>query len=278
MKLSGMFQIGFVAAIVTALILLPSCIAPGNADRAGTSTSQPNPHSGLTEPQRPAFDVRSYIESLNAEPIAGLDQSQAKAYDKQIRASNIDIEPPRAADIEYLPHADDKPILTQGSEGFGLMARVAHTDPRKFYYVQRGMEPILVDPHTEELFSNPDVSEQQKIQRALTGYRAAKQDYDQTIASVIWGRPIKASADPEGGRASHIPLTEYPWLTYGATRDNMGTTSNMRFSRHATKLVLLLVAFAAAASVLVLPNSANDIHNSDRGAKLVRRQGQRWSW
>ncbi|SOV06885.1 uncharacterized protein UDID_17952 [Ustilago sp. UG-2017a] len=52
----------------------------------------------------------------------------------------------------------------------------------------------------------------------------------------------------------------------------------MRFSRHATKLVLLLVAFAAAASALVLPNSANDIHNSDRGAKLVRRQGQRWTW
>ena len=57
-----------------------------------------------------------------------------------------------------------------------------------------------------------------------------------------------------------------------------GTTSNMRFSRHATKLVLLLVAFAAAASALVLPNSANDIHNSDRGAKLVRRQGPRWTW
>ncbi|SPC62773.1 uncharacterized protein UHOD_20303 [Ustilago sp. UG-2017b] len=52
----------------------------------------------------------------------------------------------------------------------------------------------------------------------------------------------------------------------------------MRFSRHATKLVLLLVAFAAAASALVLPNSANDIHNSDRGAKLIRRQGPRWSW
>ncbi|KAJ1024323.1 hypothetical protein NDA18_004493 [Ustilago nuda] len=52
----------------------------------------------------------------------------------------------------------------------------------------------------------------------------------------------------------------------------------MRFSRHATKLVLLLVAFAAAASALVLPNSANDIHNSDRGAKLVRRQIKRWNW
>ncbi|SAM84464.1 uncharacterized protein UBRO_20303 [Ustilago bromivora] len=52
----------------------------------------------------------------------------------------------------------------------------------------------------------------------------------------------------------------------------------MRISRHATKLVLLLVAFAAAASALVLPNSANDIHNSDRGAKLVRRQVPKWSW
>ncbi|KAJ1043219.1 hypothetical protein NDA10_004077 [Ustilago hordei] len=52
----------------------------------------------------------------------------------------------------------------------------------------------------------------------------------------------------------------------------------MRFSCHATKLVLLLMAFAAAASALVLPNSANDIHNSDRGAKLVCRQTKKWTW
>ncbi|SAM86191.1 uncharacterized protein UBRO_20121 [Ustilago bromivora] len=83
MKLSGMFRIGFVAAIVTALILLPSCIAVGDGDRAaGISTSQPDPHSEPTEQPRPAMNTRMYIKGLNAKTIADLGKSQAGTYDK----------------------------------------------------------------------------------------------------------------------------------------------------------------------------------------------------
>ncbi|SOV01862.1 uncharacterized protein UDID_08139 [Ustilago sp. UG-2017a] len=57
MKLSGMFRIGFVAAIVTALILLPSCIASGT-DEASTSTTHPS--------------VKTYMDHLNTEKISTL--------------------------------------------------------------------------------------------------------------------------------------------------------------------------------------------------------------
>ncbi|SPC66487.1 uncharacterized protein UHOD_12243 [Ustilago sp. UG-2017b] len=80
MKLSGMFRIGFVAAIVTALILLPSCIAAGDSNMAGTSTS--NPDHPSTEPPRPVFNTRKYIESLNPQTIADLGESKAGTYDK----------------------------------------------------------------------------------------------------------------------------------------------------------------------------------------------------
>ncbi|SPC62772.1 uncharacterized protein UHOD_11806 [Ustilago sp. UG-2017b] len=69
MKLSGMFRIGFVAAIVTALILLPSCIAVEVSDRAGTSTSHPDPP---IEPPRSVFDIENYIKSLNPKQITDL--------------------------------------------------------------------------------------------------------------------------------------------------------------------------------------------------------------
>ncbi|SOV06886.1 uncharacterized protein UDID_17953 [Ustilago sp. UG-2017a] len=64
-----MFRIGFVAAIVTALILLPSCIAP---DTGGASTSTSNPDHPSTEPPMPAFNIKKYIKSLNAKQITHL--------------------------------------------------------------------------------------------------------------------------------------------------------------------------------------------------------------
>ncbi|KAJ1036407.1 hypothetical protein NDA13_000287 [Ustilago tritici] len=74
MKLSGMFRIGFVAAIVTALILLPSCIAPVNQGGASTSTTQPS--------------VETYMDHLNVETIIRLPdlerfvQGQSNFYDR----------------------------------------------------------------------------------------------------------------------------------------------------------------------------------------------------
>ncbi|UTT88856.1 hypothetical protein NDA17_001756 [Ustilago hordei] len=58
MKLSGMFRIGFVAAIVTALILLPSCIT-AVGDEASTST-------------RPQYRLKEYQKNLNVETINSL--------------------------------------------------------------------------------------------------------------------------------------------------------------------------------------------------------------
>ena len=57
MKLSGMFRIGFVAAIITALILLPSCIASDTVE-ASTSTTHPS--------------VETYMNHLNTEKISTL--------------------------------------------------------------------------------------------------------------------------------------------------------------------------------------------------------------
>ncbi|KAJ1596300.1 hypothetical protein NDA14_003456 [Ustilago hordei] len=77
MKLSGMFRIGFVAAIVTALILLPSCIT-AVGDEASTST-------------RPQYRLKEYQKNLNVETINSLNdlsrfpQGTHDIYEKAIK-------------------------------------------------------------------------------------------------------------------------------------------------------------------------------------------------
>ncbi|SAM85356.1 uncharacterized protein UBRO_07319 [Ustilago bromivora] len=305
MKLSGMFRIGFVAAIVTALILLPSCIAPGNGGVASTSTSQPDPHSGPTEPPRSAFNVREYINRLNAKDITDLPRTTsgniAQLYGhvpiyrqdlisreiplysvdtsvpvvqqalqdyrsvgivdvrnneaKLVRLNNgvlvpdvfaggksaaiqlfkldpdlhrlpglvkaSEIPPPRAEDIENLPHVDGKPILTKGSKNFDFMLRVASTYPHKFYYLQEPMEPILVEPTETKQFSNLNPDVKQKIQHAVNGYSAAKQKYGERVASMIWGKPYVLTDDPDGRLKPSIPIKLYPRFRYDAPKKDM---------------------------------------------------------
>ncbi|SYW86262.1 uncharacterized protein UBRO2_05982 [Ustilago bromivora] len=226
MKLSGMFRIGFVAAIVTALILLPSCIAPGGGSGASTSTSQPDLHSRPTEPPRSAFDVRKYINRLNAKDITDLPRTTSSnliqiciAFRGWLKASEM--QPPPAEDIENLPHVDSKPILTKGSKNFDFMLRVASTHPRKFYYLQEQMEPILVEPTETKQFSNLDHDVKQKIQHAVNGYSAAKQKYGERVAFVIWGKPYVLTDDPDGRLKLSIPIKHYPRFRYDAPKKDM---------------------------------------------------------
>ncbi|SAM84465.1 uncharacterized protein UBRO_20302 [Ustilago bromivora] len=282
MKLSGMFRIGFVAAIVTALILLPSCIAPGGGSGASTSTSQPDLHSRPTEPPRSAFDVRKYINRLNAKDITDLPRTTsgniAQLYghvpiyrqdliSREIPLYSVDtsvpvvqqalqdyrsvgivdvrnneaelvrlnngvlvpdvfagaseMQPPPAEDIENLPHVDSKPILTKGSKNFDFMLRVASTHPRKFYYLQEQMEPILVEPTETKQFSNLDHDVKQKIQHAVNGYSAAKQKYGERVAFVIWGKPYVLTDDPDGRLKLSIPIKHYPRFRYDAPKKDM---------------------------------------------------------
>ncbi|SYW85441.1 uncharacterized protein UBRO2_05808 [Ustilago bromivora] len=192
MKLSGMFRIGFVAAIVTALILLPSCIAPGNG--------------GVASGKSAAIQLFKLDPDLHRLP--GL-----------VKASEIP--PPRAEDIENLPHVDGKPILTKGSKNFDFMLRVASTYPHKFYYLQEPMEPILVEPTETKQFSNLNPDVKQKIQHAVNGYSAAKQKYGERVASMIWGKPYVLTDDPDGRLKPSIPIKLYPRFRYDAPKKDM---------------------------------------------------------
>ncbi|KAJ1024322.1 hypothetical protein NDA18_004492 [Ustilago nuda] len=303
MKLSGMFRIGFVAAIVTALILLPSCIAAGSSAPGSSGEASTRPRQlpkinkytlglnidninrlslnrlGLDEQARIFGDVPFFYSKDFKTPLYSIETptetvEQALQYYRSVgivdvpenkailirvrndgyrryleqslfsniasdpiklfqlnhnlhrlrnhvRTSSIPVPPPHDVAMEYIPHLDDKPIITQDSEEFHHMLYASYTNSRKFYYIQPGQDTILVDAHADELFSNLNVNEREKIQRALTGYSAAKQNYGKEIASLIWGEPIKANVHNEGGRTLHIPLTEYPRLPYGATRANM---------------------------------------------------------
>ncbi|SAM85573.1 uncharacterized protein UBRO_08139 [Ustilago bromivora] len=320
MKLSGMFRIGFVAAIVTALILLPSCIATVGSSGASTSTSQPDLHTPGS-----SLSLQNYIDHLKANEIIqlrGLNrfaQGKANIYDKVpfthtkvflddistaapslIRAPLYSIDTPlstvkqalrdyqyvgivdvskqdarliqvvkdpteaylkqemfpdtqkliqlfeldpnlhhlrnlvrslpvlqpSAEDIKHLPQFQGKPILSQGSENIGHMFRAASTNPQEFYYLQNGKQPILVNPRTDDLFH----SGEQEVHRIGAEYQNAKQKYGQTIASIIWGEPIKVSADPHGLRKSHIKLKNYPRFNDQATRDDM-VTALQRYGR-----------------------------------------------
>ncbi|CCF49461.1 hypothetical protein NDA10_003004 [Ustilago hordei] len=307
MKLSGMFRIGFVAAIVTALILLPSCIAPRDKDKASTSTSQPSSHSESTKLPWPPTHVNEYIDYLNVNNIEGLSFSpldqEARTFgnvpffylespklrtplysidtatgtvEQALRdhgsvgivdASNNlakliqfsdgrlaqglfpDVQPepiqlfkldpalhhlrqlarhpdnnmPPQAEIEYLPHFDNKPILSQGSENLGHMLQAAGTDPRSFYYFQEGMDPILVVPDGNMLIVNPIEDEKRKLRDILKGYQTAKKNYGQTVATIIWGKPIRVSADPHGLRKSSVLLEDYPRFKHDAPKRHMMT-------------------------------------------------------
>ncbi|SOV09554.1 uncharacterized protein UDID_12243 [Ustilago sp. UG-2017a] len=284
MKLSGMFRIGFVAAIVTALILLPSCIAADSSNMAGTSTS--NPDHPSTEPPRPVFNIKKYIQSLNPQTIAGLDKSKAETYDKVpfydgaplpsetiallelsmppnnkarlikllddgnfewdtfridesaminlfknelnpdlhyfrnlVRSAKTDEHP--AEDIDHLPYANGRPILFEGSETLGHMIRAANTEPKSFYYAPIGKDPILINPHTDELIGNHIRGEEGNLHRVVVGYKAAQEKYGQPLASIIWGKPIIANGDREGSRMWRIGRNPYPTLRHDASKEGM---------------------------------------------------------
>ncbi|SOV04020.1 uncharacterized protein UDID_19518 [Ustilago sp. UG-2017a] len=305
MKLSGMFRIGFVAAIVTALILLPSCIAAGGNDMAASSSTSQSSHPTRPWPPR---KVNKYIEYLNdvntikqlppgsfdqrnipffysdfptllktplysidtptttveqalrdRKSVGIVDASKREArliqvlddghqsylaqglfpnvepgpiqlfkldpalhHVRQLVQNPRNDEPPEAS-TKYLPHANGHPILSQGSETLGHMLHAARTDPRSFYYFQEGMKPILVVPHKNELISNLDRAEEKQLRRIMDGYQIAKRKYGQTIASIIWGRPIIASSDRNGLRMSSSRQSSYAWLSHDAPREQMVT-------------------------------------------------------
>ncbi|KAJ1023701.1 hypothetical protein NDA18_004684 [Ustilago nuda] len=214
MKLSGMFRIGFVAAIATALILLPSCIAADGSSKASTSTSQPSRRTGPRGFSWSRSRVNKYMDSLNVNNInhPSLPNQEARTFridplfyseDPNLRAplysidnppetaeqalrdhgsvgivdasNNVatliqfshghlsqgqfpDVQPgpiqlfeldpalyqlrqlalhpdnsmPPLAEIKHLPHFNDKPILSQGSENLGHMLQAAGTNLRSF--------------------------------------------------------------------------------------------------------------------------------------------------
>ncbi|KAJ1018687.1 hypothetical protein NDA13_006375 [Ustilago tritici] len=304
MKLSGMFRIGFVAAIVTALILLTSCIAFGNDDDASTSNPQPIPRTRPRKSPWPPSTVYKYKDYIDVENIkrwrampldeqdltyayvpfyysdyplgitaplysietppetiekalgyhrsvgiidATKSHSRLIQYDKEladglfpIGALEIQLfkldpnlhylrnlvrhprnNQPALEDIEHLPHANGKPILSQDTETLGHMLHAARTDPRSFYYFQQRMEPILVFPHRNELIDNFNGAEMGQLRRIMDGYQAAKEKYGQTVASIIWGKPTSVSADPRRLRTLHLQLKNYPRFKHDAPKEDM---------------------------------------------------------
>ncbi|SOV09236.1 uncharacterized protein UDID_18299 [Ustilago sp. UG-2017a] len=300
MKLSGMFRIGFVAAIVTALILLPSCIALVGYDEASTSTIQPHHRSTLT--------VAEYMNQLDANDIAKLDGSSLlldnptyeripfyysgapeqlgtplyftntpfKTVEQALRdyrsVGMVDVSendakliklikdpsgyrleqnvfpnplPPigllkldpnlhrlqklalfspgihsSEEHIEHMPYLNGKPILTQSSTDISHLIAATHTSPDGFYYVQEGMPPILVNPRKEDLYQ---VSGEQEVHSTLAEYQTVKKKYGQTIATLVRGKPIIATADPRGQRKSGPRLKNYARFDNQASRDEMVT-------------------------------------------------------
>ncbi|SPC64546.1 uncharacterized protein UHOD_11947 [Ustilago sp. UG-2017b] len=302
MKLSGMFRIGFVATIVTALILLPSCIAFDN-EEASTSTSQPS-HPDKPWPPKKVTKYMGYLDFNTIErlprsssdqrnvpffysktprklttPLYSIDTPTAtveqalrdhksvgivdvsndetrliqiindghQSYLTQGLFPNVEPDPiqlfkldpdlhrlrqlpliaengePPMAGIRHLPYANGKPILSHGSEALGHMLYATRTEPYSFYYFKRGMEPILVVPHKNELIYNLDEAEKRKLRHIMGEYQTAKTKFGQTLASIIWGRPIKAGADPHGLRTSQLRTEQYPKFSRDAPRDEMVT-------------------------------------------------------
>ncbi|KAJ1020288.1 hypothetical protein NDA18_005885 [Ustilago nuda] len=291
MKLSGVFRIGFVAAIVTALILLPSCIAAGGGGETSTSASRQRPS---TPQPRPKINIKSYIDSLKSESIHQLPMEPAVNYrrvpfydhtpaysiethietvrqalrdygsvlivdapnrfanrlvlnDGKIKMKvmengkrelinlfehNLDPDLHFLRDlvrtkqiqssgntIDHLPFANGKFILFQGSENLGHMVTAAHTESKKFYYVTHGGVPILIDPNEDKLIVDQGSNVEGDLRRILVGYNTAKNDYGESVASMIWGNPIKPSTG--NLRRAKISLKNSRLFSQDASREDM---------------------------------------------------------
>ncbi|KAJ1033881.1 hypothetical protein NDA16_000089 [Ustilago loliicola] len=129
---------------------------------------------------------------------------------KKIQGLQIDFPPEEPA--RYLPRANNRPILMSNSNSLGQMLYAVRDGSGKFYHVQPGKEPILVDPKTETLYTTPVDGEKQEIQRVLKGYGAAQQKYGTNVASFIWGHPIPAQTF-QSTRMARTSLKEYPRFT-----------------------------------------------------------------
>ncbi|KAJ1021493.1 hypothetical protein NDA13_005533 [Ustilago tritici] len=304
MKLPGMFRIGFVAAIVTALILLTSCIAFDDNNDASTSNPQPIPRTMPRKSPWPPSTVYKYKDYIDVENIkrwhampldkqdltyayvpfyysdsplaitaplysiktppemiekalghyrsvgiidATKSHSRLIQYDKEladglfpigaleIQLFNLDpnlhylrylvrhseIDQPALEDIEHLPHANGKPILSQDTETLGQMLNAAYTGPRKFYYFQQGTNPILVLPNKNRLIAILDEPEIEQLRYIVKNYQAAETKFGQTIAAMIWGKPIEASADSNGLRTSRFRRKKYPVFKFDAPKEDM---------------------------------------------------------
>ncbi|SYW80905.1 uncharacterized protein UHO2_06367 [Ustilago hordei] len=303
MKLSGMFRISFVAAIVTALILLPSRIAAGGSNEASTSTPLQRYYTG--QPGA-VFNINDYIKSLNYRNINDyiksldyrnihkLPEKPANTYRKvpfyegtpaysietpietvrqalrdhgsvsivdapneyakrivlndgnikiemmrneksalinifkhldpnlhllrnMVRSNSINEDP--GVNIDHLPVVNGKPMLFQDSATLGHMITAARTEPKKFYYVPHGRVPILIDPNIDKLIVDEGRNVEEDPYRVMVGYNSAKNQYGESLASIIWGKPIKPSTD--NLRTAKISLKDSPRFRHDGPRDAM---------------------------------------------------------
>ncbi|SPO28658.1 uncharacterized protein UTRI_04536 [Ustilago trichophora] len=120
-------------------------------------------------------------------------------------------------DVSAVPHIYGKPILSQGSgplsqgaHSLGHMIRASKGNDKTFYYMQSGRRAILVDAHKETLYEDVTRKEQEEIEKVLNGYQTARTKYGTTLASIIWGQPIRLNPRYRESRIKDIPLAKYP--------------------------------------------------------------------
>lgn len=123
-----------------------------------------------------------------------------------------------------VPHdASRIPILALGTDTFDHMKAAARAGSGKFWYIQQGRSPVLVNPHTDNLFENYHAQDSTTVKGALRNYNTAKTSFGETLAGIIQGRPIYPIQDRESvlGRRKGPSITQYPRFRMDASRTEM---------------------------------------------------------
>ncbi|SPO28146.1 uncharacterized protein UTRI_04536_B [Ustilago trichophora] len=160
--------------------------------------------------------LRSY-EVENPKQIMRMYKLDPKLHVLRKHLQGLKVTFEQEKDISAVPHVHGKPILSRGdgdlskgAHSLGHLMRASNSHEKKFYYTGSGQKAVLIDPEKEYLVEDVTPREEKEIEEVLNGYKADRIKYGNTLASIIWGQPIRLDPRHRESRIKDLSLSKYP--------------------------------------------------------------------
>ncbi|CDU25282.1 uncharacterized protein SPSC_05116 [Sporisorium scitamineum] len=129
---------------------------------------------------------------------------------------------PDPISTDHLPHWRGIPVLTANDDTLGHMLYASKQPNEAFWHYRQDHTPVLVTPKLDNLVSEADLREKNRLNNLLTSYGAARIKYSSSaMASLLYGKEIPLDEHLNDDRIENKRKGRYNDLNQQSSRPEM---------------------------------------------------------